>query len=104
MEQIINIVSVPIIATAVYWVINLIKYAVKDSEIFKRLIPIISAVSGAVMGCAAFYLAPSIIAADNVITALIVGGASGLSATGYNQIIKQLSKNNNEEGNDDDTK
>lgn len=101
MEQFMNIVSVPVIATAVYWTVNLIKNAVKDNETFNRFIPIISAILGAVLGCVAFYLAPSIIVADNVLTALIVGGASGLSATGYNQIIKQFSKNK-EEGNDDD--
>jgi len=92
MEQIMNIVSVPIIATIVYWVVNLIKYTVNNSEKFKRLIPIISAVLGAGLGIAAFYIAPEIIIADNLLTAIIIGGASGLSATGTNQIIKQISK------------
>jgi len=55
-------------------------------------------VTGAVLGCAAFYLAPGIIIADNVLTALIIGGASGLTATGANQIFKQLAKG--KEGND----
>ena len=92
MEEIMNIVSVPVIATIVYWVVNLIKYKVNNSEKFKRLIPIISTVLGAVLGCVAFYIAPSIIIADNILMALIIGGASGLSATGTNQIIKQLGK------------
>jgi hypothetical protein len=92
MEQIISIVSVPAIATIVYWVVNLIKFTVNGSEKFKRLIPIISAVLGAGLGCVAFYIAPEIIIADNLITAIIIGGASGLSATGTNQIIKQLEK------------
>ena len=92
MEQFLEIVSMPAIATIVYWVVNLIKYAINGNETFKRLIPIISAVSGAVLGCAAFYLAPGIIVADNILMALIVGGASGLTATGANQVFKQLSK------------
>lgn len=33
---------------------------------------------------------PVIIPAENLFMALIIGGASGLSATGANQIIKQL--------------
>lgn len=32
-----ELISVPVIATIVYWVINLIKYAVKNNETFKRL-------------------------------------------------------------------
>ena len=98
--EILEVVSVPVIATIVYWVINLIKYTVNGSEKFKRLIPIISAVLGAGLGCVAFYIAPSIIVAGNVLMALIVGGASGLSATGTNQIIKQLGKSEeNDDGN-----
>jgi FtsH-binding integral membrane protein len=96
MEQFMEIICVPAIAAIVYGIINLIKTAVNNNETFKRLIPVISAVSGAVLGCVAFYLAPSIIVADNIITALIVGGASGLTATGTNQIIKQLGKDKNE--------
>ncbi|MEG1882010.1 MAG: enolase [Clostridia bacterium] len=92
MENILEIVSVPAIATIVYWVINLVKYAVKSNEIFLRFIPLIAAVFGAVLGIVCFYALPSIIAADNFIMALLIGGASGLSATGANQIIKQLGK------------
>ena len=36
-----ELISVPAIATIVYWVMNLIKYAVKDNEKFKRFIPLI---------------------------------------------------------------
>lgn len=101
MENYLNIVSVPVIATIVYWVINLIKYAVKDNETFKRLIPIISAVLGGCLGCVAFYLAPGVIIADNILAAIIVGGASGLTATGTNQIIKQLGKGDDEKNEND---
>ena len=96
MEQFMEIVSVPAIAAIVYGIISLIKTAVNNNETFKRLIPIISAVSGAVLGCVAFYLVPSMIVADNILMALIVGGASGFSATGTNQIIKQLGKDKND--------
>jgi len=88
---IIEVVSVPVIATIVFWTINLIKYTVNNSEKFKRLIPIISAILGSILGCVAFYIAPSVIIADNVLLALIIGGASGLSATGTHQMIKQMS-------------
>lgn len=97
-----QIISVPAIATIVYWVVNLIKYAVKENETFKRFIPLISAALGAVLGLACFYALPDIIAAPNVLVAILSGGASGLSATGCNQVIKQLTKSTEE--NDDGQK
>ena len=87
-----ELISVPAIATIVYWVINLIKYAVKDNEKFKRFIPLISAALGAILGLVAYYAVPSIIPAANVCVAILISGASGLTATGTNQIIKQLGK------------
>lgn len=93
-----ELISVPAIATIVYWVINIIKYAVQENEKFKRFIPLISAALGAVLGVVAFYALPSIIPADNVCVAILVGDASGLTATGTNQIIKQLTKKDDEDG------
>lgn len=90
MEQYLEMVSVPAIAAIVYWTTAIIKYAVKENETFKRFIPLIAAGLGAVLGIAAFYLVPGIVPAENVFAAIIVGGASGLTATGVNQIIKQL--------------
>lgn len=86
-----QIISVPVIATIVYWVVNLIKYATKNNETFKRFIPLVSGGLGAILGAVCFYALPDIIAAPNVVVALLSGGASGLSATGCNQVIKQLS-------------
>ena len=48
----------------------------------------------------AYYLVPGIVPADNVVVAIIVGGASGLTATGVNQIFKQLK----DKGDDDEQK
>ena len=92
-----EIVSVPAIATIVYWVINLIKYTAKENETFKRFIPLISAALGAVLGVVAYYAVPNIIPAANVVVAIVIGGASGLTATGTNQIIKQLKKGDDDE-------
>ena len=90
-----ELISVPAIATIVYWVMNIIKYAVQDNEKFKRFIPLISAALGAVLGVVAL---PSIIPASNVCIAILIGGASGLTATGTNQIIKQLGKKDEDDG------
>ena len=95
MESYLELVSVPAIAAIVYWVIAIIKYAVKENETFKRFIPLIAAGLGVILGVVAYYLVPGIIPADNVVVAIIIGGASGLTATGINQIIKQLSGKDN---------
>ena len=88
----IEIISVPIIVTAVYWIMNLYKYITKSKEKYIRLIPVISAILGAVFGVIAFYAAPEIIPANNVLLALLIGGSSGLAATGTHQVFKQLHK------------
>lgn len=92
-----QIISLPAIAIIVYWTVNLIKYATNNNENFKRFIPLISAGLGAVLGIICYYGIPDIISASNVLVAIISGGASGLSATGCNQIIKQLTKGNGED-------
>ena len=65
-----------------------------------RLIPMWAALLGVVLGIVAFYAVPAIIPADNVLVAILVGGASGLAATGTNQIYKQLTKDKDDPGND----
>ena len=95
MEQYLELISVPAIAAVVYWIINIIKTAVKN-ETFNRFIPLIAAVLGVICGVVCFYAIPSIIPAENIVVAIIIGGASGLTATGTNQIIKQLTKSDTE--------
>ncbi len=91
--------SLPSITLIVYFIIEAIKYAVKNNEKFMRLIPLLAIVLGAVLGVVAFYVSPQIIPAADLFAAMVVGGASGISATGVNQIYKQLSKYKWEEDN-----
>ena len=87
-----NLISVPAIATAVYLIIEILKKTFNNSEKFLRVIPLISLLIGSVAGVVCFYFIPSIIPAANVVVAIIIGAASGLTATGTNQIFKQLNK------------
>lgn len=98
MEQYLNLISVPAIAAGVYWVINIIKHAVGENEKFKKFIPLIAAALGVVCGIICYYAVPSIIPAENIVVAIVIGGASGLTATGTNQIIKQLGKKDDADG------
>ena len=68
------------------------RFIAKDKETLVRIIPIIGCVIGIIAGIVCFYAFPSIISATNIWTAILIGGASGLSATGCNQIFKQMSK------------
>ena len=101
MEQYIELVSVPVIVAIVYWVMNLIKYTTNNNEKVLRFVPLMAVACGAICGVIAFYAVPGTVVADNVFVALVIGGASGLSATGTNQIIKQLTSNKKEDKTDD---
>jgi hypothetical protein len=96
MENLIQVVAVPVITAICYGALALYKYAVNCKEAFIRLIPVIAVLLGVALGITAFFATPDIIAADNVFTAILIGGASGLAATGTNQIFKQLGKPNDE--------
>ena len=100
--EIMNVVSVPAIVAIVYGVINLIKHAIGESEKFKRLIPLLSAALGAILGIVLYYVMPRIVLAENVYEALIIGVESGLTATGTNQIFKQLNKSNDDKENNNE--
>ena len=97
MEEYLEMISVPAIAVIVYFVVAVIKYAVKENETFKRFIPLISAGLGVALGIVAYFAVPQIMPAENVFVAVIIGGASGLSATGAHQIFKQTSKRKEDE-------
>jgi uncharacterized membrane protein len=102
MENLLQIVSVPVITGAVFALAELYKKAVGDKESLIRLISILGAVLGAVFGIIAYYAAPEIIAANNAFTAILTGGASGLAATGGHQVFKQLISKREDESKSND--
>ena len=88
-----EIISVPAIVTIVYTLIELYKkWIARGREKYLAAIPVIALLLGGILGVAVYYIEPSIIVAQNVWVAVIVGMASGLSAVGGNQIFKQLKK------------
>jgi len=92
MINLLQIIIVPIISALVYGALAGYKILVNGKEKWIRIIPVIAALLGVVLGVIAFYAVPEVIAADNLLTAMLIGGASGLAATGTNQIFKQLFK------------
>lgn len=92
MESLLTGASVPAIAAVVYFLAELIKFTTNYNEKVKRAIPLISVVLGSVCGLICFLYVPTILPTDNGLVALVIGAASGLTATGFNQIIKQARK------------
>ena len=88
-----EIVCVPVIVSIVYSVMAIFrKYIAKDNEKLIRFIPLIGGLLGIIIGITLFYAFPNLIVANNILTAILVGCASGLSATGCDQVFKQLTK------------
>ena len=89
----IEIVCVPVIVSIVYTLMSIYKsYIAKSNEKLIRFIPLIGGLIGIILGITFFYAFPQLIVATNIVTAILVGLASGLSATGCDQIFKQLTK------------
>ena len=92
-----EITTIPALAAIVYTIIDIAKTALGGDERFKRFVPLIACVLGAGCGVVAFYCVPGVMETENLLVALVLGAASGLSATGANQIGKQLTHTTAEE-------
>jgi hypothetical protein len=84
--------SVPIIAAFVYVLNEATKTIAKAcGKDVKRYIPIFSIVYGLILGVCGYFI-PSMNTGSDIITAIIVGIASGLASTGGHQVGHQLVK------------
>lgn len=62
----------------------------KNTKVYK-LIPILVATFGGVLGVVIFYTSPEVIFnVSSVYTAMTIGIMSGFASTGANQVVKQL--------------
>ena len=76
----------------------LVGLAVKNiPSIDDKWIPVICATVGGVLGAVGMHIMPDFPATE-YITAVAVGIVSGLAATGINQVVKQLGKEDGENG------
>lgn len=85
MENIFGMATIPSIIIICY----LLAEGVKVTTLDNKYIPIFCGVFGGILGVVAMYIVPDFPAAD-LLTAIAIGIVSGLSATGINQIYKQL--------------
>lgn len=95
MEEYLGSISVPAIAAAVYFIIKLIRHAVGQNAKFEKFVPLISAGMGVAFSVICFYALPAVIPATNVVVAIVIGAASGFTAIGTDQMVKQFGKKGN---------
>lgn len=67
----------------------LVAAIIKTTPLNSKWLPVICGAMGGVLGVVAMYIMPDY-PAEDLLTAIAVGIASGLAATGTNQIFKQL--------------
>lgn len=92
--------SVPIIVVCCYIIGEIYKVLFKNKREAYKLIPILVAITGGLLGVLIYLTSPEIIFnVDNLWIALGIGIVSGASSTGTNQIIKQIFKNKEEKEN-----
>ena len=96
-----DFVSVPIVVVCCYIIGEIYKVVFKDNQKTYKLIPILVSIFGGILGVLIYCTDPQMIFnADNIWGALLVGIISGSSATGTNQIVKQIFKKKEENRND----
>lgn len=84
--------SIPVIALLCYGFIEVLKRANKDNQKIKDTYPFISALLGTVLGIIAFLTDPDLMVTDSLLSSALAGMASGLSATGSNEVLKRVKK------------
>ena len=77
---------------AITVIVYIIGMGIRATELDNKWIPVICGISGVLLGIAALYLGVPDFPASDPMTAAAVGGASGLAATGLDQVAKQLTK------------
>ena len=85
--------SVPIIVVCSYIIGEIYKVLFKNKQEAYKLIPIVLAIIGGLLGIIIYLTNPEMILnAENIWIALGIGIVSGASSTGANQIVKQIFK------------
>lgn len=75
---------------AITVIVYIIGLAVKATKLENKWIPVICGVAGVILGIVALLVGMPDFPATDYLTAAAVGGASGLAATGLDQMVKQL--------------
>lgn len=83
--------SVPIITILCYGFIEILKHTVNSNHSIKNAYPLIAGMMGLFLGIVFHLFSPHLMG-DSAITSAIMGLASGLSATGGNELMQRMRK------------
>ena len=86
----IEVFSIPVIVGLCYGFIEVLKKTLGTDGKIKNAYPLISGMLGTALGVFAYLVEPEIIVSDSLLGAALAGMASGLSATGSNEIIQRM--------------
>lgn len=75
---------------AITVIVYIIGLGVRATKLDNKWIPVICGMVGIILGILALFIGMPDFPAADYLTAAAVGGASGLAATGADQIVKQL--------------
>lgn len=90
-----NFTAVPIIVICCYLCGEIYKAIFRNRTDAYKFIPVVTSVTGGILGTIIFLTNPEVILdAPNIWVAIGIGVVSGASATGANQIIKQIFQQN----------
>lgn len=87
-----NYSTIPIIVILCYLIGEIYKVIFMKNKELYRLIPIITAFTGGIIGILIYLTDPNIINATSIWYSLEIGIVSGASSTGLNQVIKNIIK------------
>ena len=84
-----NVIIIPSIVIISYLVTEFFKIILKVN---KKFLPVISGLAGGCIGIVAYFAVPSLLDGFDILSAIAIGIVSGLTATGSNELIKNLLK------------
>ena len=84
--------SIPVIVLICYLIGEIYKVVFKSKEDLYKLIPVFVTLLGGLVGLVMYYVEPSFLNVNNVISALEIGLISGSASTGMHQMVKQIWK------------
>lgn len=101
MLDIVNFLPIPAISLILYCIAEILKVTVLKNDTQRTMIPVVCALLGAVICVICFVVQPGLIPGDDVLTAAAEGIVSGLTATGANQVYRQIKNNINSVNSDE---
>ena len=84
--------SIPVIVLLCYLIGEIYKVVFKSKEDLYKLIPVFVTLLGGLVGLVMYYVEPSFLKVDSIISAVEIGLISGAASTGMHQALKQLLK------------